>query len=320
MKNKRVCFTTFIYGEIYQEYIPLFLYSCHKSYPEYDVHLFLYEGLREDIKKLINLLDINNVYFHEHSFCECKKMKPYIAQTLRWVIWDPIFMKYDYLYIADIDMFYIREPIPLHIQHVEHMILTGLPFDNLIRKVRRYPWKYDTLGSRIKRAGFNSILNFLFGSKTDYKLTGLHFIDVKPYYKKFDTATINKYKRMIIDNSFVNKVMSANDESFLYFMINDVGFDLSRLGIMTDNIKMLDFNARHEIEFRPHHGIHMGIFRVNKEPGSDEILNSDVYKYYIQEFISSIMNDSTFKQLLESAPERIKLTFERMFYYYKISF
>ena len=64
-------------------------------------------------------------------------MKPYIAQTLRWVIWDPIFMKYDYLYIADIDMFYIREPIPLHIQHVEHMTLTGLPFDNLIRKDSR---------------------------------------------------------------------------------------------------------------------------------------------------------------------------------------
>ena len=99
MDNNKVCLTTFIYGDKYQDYIPLFVYSCHKAYPEYDIHLFLYDTLRKDIRKLIDFLDKNNVHIHEHYFRECTKMRPFIAQTLRWVLWDPVFLEYDYIYI-----------------------------------------------------------------------------------------------------------------------------------------------------------------------------------------------------------------------------
>ena len=46
MLKLKVCVTTYIYGEKYQDYIPLLIYSIHKVYPEYYIILFLYGVLQ----------------------------------------------------------------------------------------------------------------------------------------------------------------------------------------------------------------------------------------------------------------------------------
>ena len=128
--KEKVCLTTFIYGIKYQAYIPFLVYSCNKSYPEYDIRLYLYENLDENVKKQVDLVNAPNLTIKERHFSDCPNMNPLKAKSLRWVLWDDAFMNYDYLYVVDIDMLYIKEPTPLHVQHVEHMKTTGLSFDN----------------------------------------------------------------------------------------------------------------------------------------------------------------------------------------------
>lgn len=36
----KICLTTFVQGHLYQEYLPMLIYSIGKAYPEYDVKIF----------------------------------------------------------------------------------------------------------------------------------------------------------------------------------------------------------------------------------------------------------------------------------------
>ena len=35
----KICLTTFVQGHLYQEYLPMLIYSIGKAYPEYDVKI-----------------------------------------------------------------------------------------------------------------------------------------------------------------------------------------------------------------------------------------------------------------------------------------
>lgn len=317
-KKDKVCLTTFIYGIKYQGYIPFLVYSCHKAYPDYDIRLFLYEKLDESVKKQIDLIGANNVFFYENTFADCPNMNQLKARCLRWVLWNEAFLQYDYLYIVDIDMIYIREPLPLHKQHIEHMKTTGLPYDNLVRCFQRHPLKPRSIAFRIKHAGLLSFFKFLFGSRNDYRLTGLHFIEVKPYFSMYDINLINKYKQMVYDDSFLSLTMSSNDEAFLYQIMKQINLNPDKIAIQTESYKMLDFNNCSRPEFRPHHGIHMGIFRQDLRGKRKTILDCAVYQYYIQHFKKSYLPDPVFLHLYQIAPSFIKAQFTNFYNYYNI--
>lgn len=317
--KEKVCLTTFIYGIKYQAYIPFLVYSCNKSYPEYDIRLYLYENLDENVKKQVDLVNAPNLTIKERHFSDCPNMNPLKAKSLRWVLWDDAFMNYDYLYVVDIDMLYIKEPTPLHVQHVEHMKTTGLSFDNLARCFKRRPFNYQSIAYRIKQAGLTSIFRYFFSSTKDYRLTGLHYIDTKSYYKLFDKDKIQYFKNKIYDGSYLSFFMSSNNESFLYYIAKTSGLHPERLAIQTESYKMLDFNNFTRPEFRPHHGIHMGIFRQDWSGKRKSILDCDTYRYYINIFIKEYKADSVLLRLYESAPDFIKLQFDRLCAYYSLS-
>lgn len=318
--KEKVCLTTFIYGVSYQAYIPFLVYSCHKSYPDYDIRLYLYDNLDESIKKQLDVIHVPNVVIIEHHFADCPNMTSLKAKSLRWVLWDDIFVDYDYLYIIDIDMLYIKEPTPLHVQHVEHMKTTGLSFDNLVRCFKRHPFRYRSIGYRIKQAGFKSIVKYFFSSTKDYRLTGLHFIETKRYYKLYDKDKILYFKNKIYDGSFLSLFMSSNNESFLYYIAKTSGLGPEKLAIQTESYKMLDFNNYKRPEFRPHHGIHLGIFRqdLESEGKRKTILDSEVYSYYIDAFVKDFLYDPLFCDILENSSDGIKRQFDNLFRYYGI--
>ena len=319
MDQSRVCLTTFIYGVKYQEYIPFLVYSCKKAYPEYDIVLFLYEKLAPHIKDQLSLINIKNVYIREETFNDCPQMTPLKAKSLRWVLWDDVFKEYDYLYIVDIDMFYIREPKPLHEQHCEHMKTTLLPYDNLARCFERHPFNLISVGSRVKNAGLQNIFGFFFGTRKDLRLSGLHFIDVNKYYSIYNEEQRAKYQRMIYEGKFMRNVYSCNNESFLYLIMKEIGLEPERLAIQTNSNNMLDFDNCTRPEFRPHHGIHMGIFRQELQ-GKHEILESDAYNYYVSQFSNNIMNDTVFVSLINMSSDSMRTHFDRLFRYYKLSY
>ena len=319
--KEKVCLTTYIYGITYQAYIPFLVYSCHKSYPEYDIRLYLYDDLDENVKSQLEIIGADNVVIIDHQFSDCPNMNPLKAKSLRWVLYDDALLSYDYIYVVDIDMLYIKEPTPLHVQHIEHMNTTGLTFDNLARCFKRHPFNYRSIAYRIKQAGLISILKYFFSSIKDYRLTGLHFIDAKRYYALYSHDKIDYFRSKIYDGSYLSFFMSSNNESFLYYIAKSSGLCPERLAIQTESYKMLDFNNYTRPEFRPHHGIHLGIFRQDLEAQGKRktILDSDVYSYYVDIFKRDYLNDLLFRTILKKARVDIKQQFDNMFRYYRMS-
>ena len=316
----RVCLTTFIYGDKYQDYIPFLVYSCNASNPDYDLLLFLHGKLRDDIRLQIERIGKRNLLIIENKYCDCPDMNPLKAKSLRWVLYDDRFLQYDYLYIVDIDMIYIKEPMPLHQQHVIHMEKTGLPYDNIVRHFRRKPFKPQSIVHRIKLAGMVSFWKYLFSTRKDYRVTGLHFVAVKDYFKVFNTQVREKYRKMIYDGSFVKLSLSSNNEAFLYKMLEQEGLHPEQLAVQTESYKMLDYNNPHRAEFRPHHGIHLGIFRqdLQAEGKRKTILDSDVYLYYIDAFKRDYAKDPLFCLLLKESSDNIQRQFDNMYRYYSL--
>lgn len=317
--ESKVCLTTYIYGTKYQWYIPMLVYSCHKAYPEYDMVLFLYDKLDEEVKNLVNSLCVHNLTIFEEKHHQCKSMNSLKAKSLRWVLWDESFYKYDYIYIVDIDMFYIREPQMLHVQHLEHMKTTSLPYDNISRTKYRSPFSITSLGSRIKHAGLHHIFRFLFGSRIDTRASGLHFISVKPYFKHLNEEVRNYETDSILKGKYMRNIMSCNNESYLYDLLKRYDLHPEIMGKQSSPDFMLDFENCTRNEFRPHHGIHLGIFRSELDSNNDVILKSSAYEYYIEVFTSSIMNDPIFQRTLENSPIFIKEHFKKMFLYYSLN-
>ena len=318
MQKSKICLTTFIYGVKYQGYIPFLIYSCNKSYPEYDIILFLYDNLDLNIKKQIDLVGKKNLIVKERCFKDCPKMNPLKARSLRWVLWDDIFISYDYLYVVDIDMFYMREPKPLHQQHIEHMATTSLPYDNLRRCFIRTPFKPTSIAYRLHKAGLQNLYGFLFGSKKDFRLSGLHFVKTKSYFAYLDSRKRKEYREKIYNNSYLRNVLSSNDEAFLYQIIKELGMHPEKVPLQTNTTKMLDFDNCSRKEFRPHHGIHLGFFRQNTI-NRNKVLDSKTYLYYINEFKEYIIKDEMFNKLLELASEDIKAQFMRFYEYYEMN-
>lgn len=322
MKNdSKVCLTTYVYGEKYQLYIPMLLYSCYKAYPEYDVTLFIHGKLNKDVRKSIDRLELKNqIIIKENSFNDCPKISALKSKALRWILWDNNFINYDYLYTVDIDMFYIREPIALHVQHVQHMKFLGLPFSNLLRIHRYNPFYWVTMGIRLKHAGFKSFFKFLLHSKVETKLTGLHFVDIKNYYSLFTEEFRSSFKNDIYSGNYLRHIKYPNNEIYLSKIVNKIGIDTSGLGIETNSVNMLDFTNPKRFDFRPHHGLHMGVFRSDSAvQESKDILNSDAYMFYIEKFKETILSDIKFIELSKLFDKELKNQFSRMLKYYNIS-
>lgn len=53
----KICLTTFVQGHLYQEYLPMLIYSIGKAYPEYDVKIFLHDTLRDDLRPALDMTD-----------------------------------------------------------------------------------------------------------------------------------------------------------------------------------------------------------------------------------------------------------------------
>lgn len=325
MEKKECLLTTYVAGEKYQAFIPLLVYSCKKAYPEYDIVLFLHETLNEEIRlclKNANLYDqvtiMENVYNTGHA------LSAFQAEAMRWVLWNDIFRCYKYLYIVDIDMFYIREPIPLHVQHLMHMTTTMLPYDNLRRNLI-LDWR--GIVRYIKNYKFRGLMMYpalIWNIKTQVsQLSGLHFVEINAVYTDAFINRLEYYRNLIISNRPIKGLKAYNSECLLYLIMEESGYDNSKLAIQTNPTDMLPFSNPERSEFRPHHGIHLGIFRpgvicmIDKVKFIREILDSDTYRYYITKY-KKIYDTMEFQSFLSQMPQTVLGYIERLNDYYNI--
>lgn len=235
-------FVTYVFGDYYR-YIPYYIFGINHSYPEHRIRVFTDRPLTEKEKHVLYPMQS-----YELRVFNIRLDRNYIrggnGRAFRWLIpWEEM-KDLSYSYIGDVDMMIGREDPTLLESHKRHMRDTGLPFSNGIRREGR-------------------------------RMSGLHFIDVKPYYDKVGPV-IESYLK---DKEKLAEALKKCDrnEHFLYNMIKSV-FSLNGM-----EAKITDGG---ELYYRPHHGLHLGLLRS----GTPEKIE------LIPKYIDSL------KRLLEVAP------------------
>lgn len=105
----RVCISTCVSSDSYQYYIPLFIYSLKRAYPDYGIKIFLRGKLNPDVREALKFID-GEYDIYEDIFLSYPTHKS-TCNTLRHLLPEKWFKGYDYLYITDIDfIFFHHDP------------------------------------------------------------------------------------------------------------------------------------------------------------------------------------------------------------------
>lgn len=281
---KDMCITSFVFGDSYQDYIPLFIFSIQEAYPEYDIFIFIDKTLSPHVLEQVTKLNSRqNVHLIENytKDIDFKNSLPYGA-AVRWLLWDDKFLEYRSIYIADIDIFYCKEEISIFNQHEMHCNYIDLPFSNVARKPKKIKrFNLIEFARNIKRMSFNRAIKCFFLCKgEERRLTGLHFIRTS-FQREIIKNHGHYFWDIIKKKTFLpHHSRGFNDESFLYDICKKSKHNYKKIPVSSTNNSMLDSSPANTC-FRPHHGIHLGIFRGKSlSHDSIEILNTKAYKMH----------------------------------------
>ncbi|MFW6025689.1 MAG: hypothetical protein ACOCRX_05040 [Candidatus Woesearchaeota archaeon] len=317
--NKSLALTTYIFGYKYQEYLPPLIYSLKKAYPDYYPIIFLHEEINSSVLKHLEIIEkeLGDFLIIENQYSDYKIKHIQKGESIRYILTHPEFYNFDCLYYVDTDMFYIKEPLSIVEQHNNHCDVLDLPYSNIIRKYSINSWAPGQLKKRLKQLPIFQALKLSIGKYiTVKKLSGLHFVKTKEYFNVM-TPIFEKYKEYIFSNkSFIHHPEGFNDESLLYDMIKE-----SRIGlppVLEDyGIHFLDPKRSDELGFRPHHGLHLGIFRSENSVNQyKEVLLQPFYKEYYFKYKQLYEEDDLLKQIIENSPLFIKNQFYLMNNFY----
>ncbi|XME03792.1 hypothetical protein QYZ88_006340 [Lachnospiraceae bacterium C1.1] len=277
MSNK-LCIAVCVYGRKYQCWIPLYIYSINNSYPDYDIKVFVDKKMSIGIRKLLGSYNLyQKAEFIENiDFTNRYGLKSDIEKRcFRWLCEEERFDGYDYVYWGDIDIFIQREKTALLKQHISDMSRTGRCYSNALRlRIKDYFSDRDNL----------SVTHL-------FRLTGLHFIKKREYYKKVNlvrTLILKYLKGRRIE--VIDKLFFRDDERCLWVL----NF-LSKTGI-PDSSYEISLNA-----FRPLHGLHFAIGREYATykkllyAGSIHYLEHELY---FNQFCYEYNNDPVLRRLI----------------------
>ena len=190
---KPLCVTAVV-DEGYQEYIPLYLYFLFRAYPHYDAIVYFDGNLRPEVAECIALVrglgsfDIRPL---DYGFDRASAQN---LMSLRWVIYDADYERYENVYTGDIDLFIVAETPGLRERHIEHCEVIELPYSNRVR------------------GGFK-------------KLSGLHFVRTASYYPRV-RPIMERYRDLIATGTY-----RVHNEEMLYAMMEEsVGLPRVRAG------------------------------------------------------------------------------------------
>jgi hypothetical protein len=134
---KPLCFVGVV-DDGYQEYLPLFAYFALHAYP--DAELILYHAggrlLAEVREGLDALSDLGSIDARPLAY-RYDAAEPQSLKSLRWVLYDEDFARYENVYIGDVDMLIVRQEPSLRAVRVRHSEEIGRPYSNRVRPGRR---------------------------------------------------------------------------------------------------------------------------------------------------------------------------------------
>ena len=291
--TKKLCVVNYIYGEKYQGFIPLYIISLKESYPEYDIRLYIDNTLNENTKEAVNILSehyggifIVENYAQHTKFTEKAASIQQIQRCQRWLFYDEAFLDYEAIYIGDIDLLICKEEKPLFEQHKLHCETVGAPYSNIKRTepVKKYNFKIAV--RNFVKFGFKQTLKYYFSKTTPpSKFSGLHFVLTKEYYGKIRDLIDDYYNELNLLAEGKSKrynLCNFNNEAFLRDIIISAGFcDCKEACGKNYNLETDATLAA----YRPHHGIHLGIFRhPSLIENENALITSKLYLSYYRQF------------------------------------
>jgi len=102
----RVCITTITTSNYYQLYLPMFIYTLRKEYPEYAVKTFIKGKLSRATKSALKLMNLE--YEKPITVFEKIKEKESTINCLRFLVPESHFKHFDYVIFVDIDLMLYR--------------------------------------------------------------------------------------------------------------------------------------------------------------------------------------------------------------------
>lgn len=314
-KNHEICFTTFVFGENYYNYIPFLIYSLKYAYPNYVPVIYCHKELNENILKQLDALKELGEFHIIQNYLSNYSLGKLKGSAIRFFLFDEFFTDCKYLYYMDIDIFFIRETPSLLNQHIHHLKRIGLSYSNILRE-SNINLDRSELMFRLKKMDYKFLIQNLINKKFALnRMTGLHFIDTNSYFAKVKPL-LQKYLNYCLDQSlsFKHHPGGFNDECLLYDLIYDA--ELGFPEFADYGPQLLDYRRFDNVGFRPHHGIHLGIFRDVKTINLyKNVLNKDFYIYYYLEY-QKIKKNEIFKYLFKNSNEFIITHFQNMEDYY----
>lgn len=117
----KVCLTTIVTDNYFQLYLPLFIYTIRKEYPEYDIKTFIKGEMSELNKKVFEKFNLPKPISIFQKIPEIKST----INSLRFLIPQKHFMGYDYIIFLDADLLIYRTVPTLLDWHLERMEKIG---------------------------------------------------------------------------------------------------------------------------------------------------------------------------------------------------
>lgn len=203
-------FSSFVFGS-YQKYIPYYIYSIWKTHSNSFIKIFIEKPFELNILDTLEYLKdagLSNfeVVIWENSIDEYQsyKIRGGGKKLVRWVLDPEEFKNFEYVYMGDIDILFLKEKQSILDFHRIQMAKFNLPFSNKIR--------LDNTGAPTNR------------------LTGLHFFKTKEYFDKIEPIISYIKEDRIYRDNYLKGL--ERDENFLY-KINKEAFDFDPIIVST---------------------------------------------------------------------------------------
>ena len=137
MKNK-LCITTFVFGQGFESFIAIYIYSILKSYQAaYFPLIFTHRQLTKNTRKQLDLLRTLGKFEVVQGHLQNQKLNNQQGKSVRWLLDSPRFDDYQAIYIGDIDIFIVPEQPGLFEQHLRHCGSSGGAWGHVSARLNR---------------------------------------------------------------------------------------------------------------------------------------------------------------------------------------
>ncbi len=306
---KKMCVVTYVFGKKYQSFIPLYIYSVLRAYPEYDVFIYTDSKLDEICKKQLKTIKhMGRFYIRDIDNLNCKITNKAlknlnISKAMRWFLWEEEFFSYEAIYCGDIDIFVCKEEAGIFEQHMKHCDSLGLPYSNYVRTLQEKRNLVSTL-LNVKNNGILGTLRCYKEPERAYnRLSGLHFVKSKEYYEFIKDAIpgiISDLNDVVEFKSKRWNTCNINDESVLYELVKDSGLGLPAYHKVTGK-ELVEIDNPENVVYRPHHGLHLALWRADslgRVKYDKKIMLCPTYVAYYKDFDIAYKDDEVLRNLI----------------------